>query len=159
VRAAASLAAAEPLVRGALIAWLETAAAGADYPVRREAGAALGRLGRPTPELGPARPLRELRVYLEIRRQTDHPRTVEVRTARGASGTRRACPEAPPPCLTSLQLAGQGFFDGLTFHRVVPDFVVQGGDPRGDGFGGPGYTLRDEVNRRRYRRGAVGMAL
>jgi len=41
----------------------------------------------------------------------------------------------------------------------VPDFVVQGGDPRGDGLGGPGYSIRDEINRRRYRRGAVGMAL
>jgi cyclophilin family peptidyl-prolyl cis-trans isomerase len=42
---------------------------------------------------------------------------------------------------------------------VVPDFVVQGGDPRGDGSGGPGYAIRDEINRLRYRRGAVGMAL
>jgi cyclophilin family peptidyl-prolyl cis-trans isomerase len=41
----------------------------------------------------------------------------------------------------------------------VPDFVVQGGDPRGDGFGGPGYTIRDEINRLRYGRGTVGMAL
>jgi cyclophilin family peptidyl-prolyl cis-trans isomerase/HEAT repeat protein len=57
------------------------------------------------------------------------------------------------------QLAKAGFFDGLTFHRIVPDFVVQGGDPRGDGNGGPGYTLPCEVSERRYRRGTVGMAL
>ena len=72
---------------------------------------------------------------------------------------RLACPQAPLTCLNFLQLAGQGFFDGLPFHRVVPDFVVQGGDPRGDGSGGPGYTIRDEINRLRYDRGAVGMAL
>jgi cyclophilin family peptidyl-prolyl cis-trans isomerase len=47
----------------------------------------------------------------------------------------------------------------MRFHRVVPDFVVQAGDPRGDGWGGPGYALRDEINRLRYQRGAVGMAL
>ena len=69
------------------------------------------------------------------------------------------CPEAPLTCLSFLQLAGQGFFDGLRFHRVVPDFVAQTGDPRGDGWGGPGFALRDEINRRRFGRGAVGMAL
>jgi cyclophilin family peptidyl-prolyl cis-trans isomerase len=70
-----------------------------------------------------------------------------------------ACPEAPLTCLSLVQLAAAGFFDGVAFHRVVPDFVAQGGDPRGDGWGGPGYRLRDEINRRRYRRGAIGMAL
>ncbi len=62
-------------------------------------------------------------------------------------------------CLNFLQLATQGFYDGLAFHRVVPDFVVQVGDPRGDGRGGPGYVMRDEINPLRYQRGAVGMAL
>jgi cyclophilin family peptidyl-prolyl cis-trans isomerase len=47
----------------------------------------------------------------------------------------------------------------VAIHRVVPDFVVQDGDPRGDGEGGPGYTLRDEINQRPYLRGTVGMAL
>ena len=58
-----------------------------------------------------------------------------------------------------VTLARNGFFDGLTIHRVVPDFVVQAGDPRGDGEGGPGYTIRDELNERPYLRGTVGMAL
>jgi len=58
-----------------------------------------------------------------------------------------------------MELARRGFYDGLPFHRVVPGFVVQGGDPRGDGSGGPGYTLRCEIGQRFYGRGAVGMAL
>jgi len=67
--------------------------------------------------------------------------------------------DAPKTVSNFKQLAGQGFYDGLIFHRVVADFVIQGGDPRGDGFGGPGYDIRDEINRLRYRRGVVGMAL
>jgi len=58
-----------------------------------------------------------------------------------------------------VTLARKGFFDGVAIHRVVPDFVVQDGDPRGDGEGGPGYTIRDELNERPYLRGTVGMAL
>ena len=56
-------------------------------------------------------------------------------------------------------LARRGYFRALRFHRVVPAFVAQGGDPRGDGSGGPGVTIRDELNRSRYLRTAVGMAL
>jgi cyclophilin family peptidyl-prolyl cis-trans isomerase len=58
-----------------------------------------------------------------------------------------------------MTLARQGFFKGATWHRVVPNFVVQDGDPRGDGEGGPGYTIRDEINERPYLRGTMGMAL
>jgi cyclophilin family peptidyl-prolyl cis-trans isomerase len=67
--------------------------------------------------------------------------------------------EAPTTVARFVSLARRGFFDGLTFHRVVPGFVVQGGDPRGDGFGGPGWTQRCEDGRARYERGVVGMAL
>jgi cyclophilin family peptidyl-prolyl cis-trans isomerase len=97
-------------------------------------------------------------VYREIVQRTLRPRTVEIRTSRGPIRARLACREAPLTCLNFLQLSAQGFFDGLTFHRVVPDFVVQGGDPRGDGWGGPGYALRDEIGRLRYERGTLGMA-
>jgi cyclophilin family peptidyl-prolyl cis-trans isomerase/HEAT repeat protein len=67
--------------------------------------------------------------------------------------------DAPITTSNFIALARKGFFDGLSFHRVVPNFVVQGGDPRGDGDGGPGYTIRDELNQEPYVRGTVGMAL
>src|SRR3712207_9432356 len=66
---------------------------------------------------------------------------------------------APNTVTSFLTLAEQGYFDGLTFHRIVPNFVIQGGDPRGDGNGGPGYQIRCEINQVPYARGAVGMAL
>lgn len=68
-------------------------------------------------------------------------------------------PAAAPQTVNSFVfLANEGFYDGLTFHRVVRDFVVQGGDPKGDGTGGPGYTLPDEPPPNGYQRGSVAMA-
>jgi cyclophilin family peptidyl-prolyl cis-trans isomerase/HEAT repeat protein len=67
--------------------------------------------------------------------------------------------EAPLTSESFVDLARRGFYDGLVFHRVEPGFVVQGGDPRGDGYGGPGYALRDEITERPYGRGSVGLAL
>jgi cyclophilin family peptidyl-prolyl cis-trans isomerase/HEAT repeat protein len=80
-------------------------------------------------------------------------------TARGVVVIQTDVDAAPETVAQLSRLARAGFFTGLTFHRVVPDFVVQGGDPRGDGEGGPGFTLPCEVSPRRYRRGTVGMAL
>ena len=65
---------------------------------------------------------------------------------------------APNTCATFLALVEAGFHQDLTFHRVVPDFVVQGGCPRGDGWGGPGWTIRSEWSRRLFERGTVGIA-
>ena len=66
--------------------------------------------------------------------------------------------DAPRTVDNFVTLAGKGFYDGLTFHRVVPDFVVQGGDPKGNGTGGPGHTIPAEFNRNKHVRGAVAMA-
>ena len=68
-------------------------------------------------------------------------------------------PEAPLTVANFLTLVDRRYFDGLRFHRVVPNFVAQTGDPRGDGFGGPGGAIRDEINRRRYGAFFLGMAL
>jgi len=65
---------------------------------------------------------------------------------------------APATVNNFVGLARQGFYDGLTFHRVVPDFVVQGGCPQGSGTGGPGYKFADEPVRSEYTLGAVAMA-
>jgi cyclophilin family peptidyl-prolyl cis-trans isomerase len=67
--------------------------------------------------------------------------------------------DAPLTCGNFIELVGKGFFEGLSIHRLVPDFVAQTGDPRGDSEGGPGYTIRDEPNMKPYVRGTVGMAL
>ena len=67
--------------------------------------------------------------------------------------------DAPLTADNFMTLARSGFYDGLSFHRVVPNYVVQGGDPRRDSEGGPGYTLRDEINQIPFLRGTVGMAL
>ena len=66
--------------------------------------------------------------------------------------------DAPFTVLSFVKLARKGFYNGLGFHRVVPNFVVQGGDPRGDGWGGPGYAIRSEFSFARFDRGAVGIA-
>jgi cyclophilin family peptidyl-prolyl cis-trans isomerase/HEAT repeat protein len=84
---------------------------------------------------------------------------VYIETAKGTIQIELAVLDAPLTCLNFMTLARGGFFKGATWHRVVANFVVQDGDPRGDGEGGPGYTIRDEINERPYVRGTVGMAL
>jgi cyclophilin family peptidyl-prolyl cis-trans isomerase len=66
--------------------------------------------------------------------------------------------DAPKTVSNFKQLASQGFYDGLIFHRVIPDFMIQGGCPQGTGTGGPGYTFEDEINPHKVVRGALAMA-
>ena len=84
---------------------------------------------------------------------------VYVETDHGTIEFELSVIDAPVTADNFVMLARSGFYDGLTFHRVVPNYVVQGGDPRGDSEGGPGYTLRDELNQLPYLRGTVGIAL
>ena len=84
---------------------------------------------------------------------------VFVETDKGTIEVELAVLDAPVAAQNFMTLARKGFFEGLTFHRVVANFVIQAGDPRGDGEGGPGYTIRDEINQRPYLRGSLGMAL
>jgi cyclophilin family peptidyl-prolyl cis-trans isomerase len=82
-----------------------------------------------------------------------------ITTPHGEIVLELAAAEAPLTVHSFLDLVDRGYYDGTRWHRVVPNFVIQDGDPRGDGSGGPGYMIRDEINRLRYQRGALGMAL
>ena len=66
--------------------------------------------------------------------------------------------DAPKTVENFRKLAGDGFYDGVIFHRVIKDFMIQGGDPTGTGTGGPGYTFEDEFNDHKVERGALAMA-
>ena len=86
------------------------------------------------------------------------PRRLRLRTTRGELVIDLRPDVAPLTSSALAALASRHFYDGLSFHRVVPDFVVQGGDPRGDGDGGPGWALPDEHSPLRFLRGTVGIA-
>ena len=66
--------------------------------------------------------------------------------------------DAPQTVANFRKLAGENFYDGIIFHRVIPDFMIQGGCPKGTGTGGPGYTFDDEINEHKVVRGALAMA-
>ena len=85
--------------------------------------------------------------------------TAYIETSKGMIEFELAILDAPRAVANFIALTRKNYFRGVQIHRVVPDFVVQDGDPRGDGEGGPGYTIRDEINQRPYLRGTVGMAL
>ena len=84
---------------------------------------------------------------------------VALETTRGTIVLELEPDAAPFTVMSFLKLAlGKNFYNGTTFHRVVPNFVVQGGDPRGDGWGGPGYALRSEFSPLRFETGTLGIA-
>jgi cyclophilin family peptidyl-prolyl cis-trans isomerase len=86
------------------------------------------------------------------------PSTAVLRTSEGDVTLELFDEDAPQTVANFKRLAGQGFYDGLVFHRVIPDFMVQGGCPQGTGTGGPGYTFEDEINDHKIVRGALAMA-
>jgi cyclophilin family peptidyl-prolyl cis-trans isomerase len=81
-----------------------------------------------------------------------------MNTSEGAIEIELFDDDAPKTVSNFTKLAGEGYYDGLTFHRVIPDFMIQGGCPRGDGTGGPGYTFEDEFNDHPVARGYLAMA-
>jgi cyclophilin family peptidyl-prolyl cis-trans isomerase len=84
--------------------------------------------------------------------------TATIHTNRGAIELELHDEDAPTTVENFRKLAGDGFYDGVIFHRVIPDFMIQGGDPTGTGSGGPGYTFEDEFNSHPVARGALAMA-
>lgn len=138
----------------------------ANYLVRRAAQDVFPAAAQ---QWGPATPLKTGRGIGDYRDLARHfivpggaprgPPRIVIETERGRLEIELYAADAPVTVNSLLQLVDRRFFDGGMWHRVVPGFVIQDGDPRGDGWGGPGYSLRDEVSLRRYERGTVGMAL
>src|SRR4249920_2999700 len=84
--------------------------------------------------------------------------TATLHTNHGAIALELYPEDAPKTVENFLKLARDGFYEGVIFHRVIPDFMIQGGDPTGTGRGGPGYQFEDEFNDRKVVRGALAMA-
>ena len=97
--------------------------------------------------------------YAALLADARKPWVARIETARGAFVVRLLGAQAPLTVVNFLTLARKQYFDGVPIHRVVPNFVVQDGDPTGTGNGGPGWEIRDEINPVLYGRGTVGMAL
>ena len=81
-----------------------------------------------------------------------------LHTSKGAIAIELFDDDAPKTVENFKKLARDGFYDGVIFHRVIPDFMIQGGDPTGTGSGGPGYKFEDEFNEHKVDRGALAMA-
>src|SRR4026209_1761602 len=84
--------------------------------------------------------------------------TATLTTTRGPINIRLFPDKAPVTVANFVNLVQRGYYDGLSFHRVIPDFMIQGGCPKGTGTGGPGYTFEDEFNDHKIVRGALAMA-
>src|SRR5437660_5710611 len=84
--------------------------------------------------------------------------TANMNTSHGTIALRFFDEDAPKTVENFRKLAADGFYDGLVFHRVITDFMIQGGCPLGTGTGGPGYTFEDEINDHKVARGALAMA-
>jgi cyclophilin family peptidyl-prolyl cis-trans isomerase/HEAT repeat protein len=143
------------------LATLHQALADKEWPVRWRAADLLHGLGEPNAQPQRPAPLREPPEYFESAALL-HPQFsphMLVETHRGTIEIELDVVNAPLTSARLIAMARAGFFNGMKIHRVVPDFVIQVGDPRGDGEGGPGYTMPDELSVTPYVRGTVGMAL
>jgi peptidyl-prolyl cis-trans isomerase B (cyclophilin B) len=84
--------------------------------------------------------------------------TATLHTTHGAIALELFDEDAPKTVENFRKLSSDGFYDGIIFHRVIPDFMIQGGCPQGTGTGGPGYTFEDEINQHKIVRGTLAMA-
>jgi cyclophilin family peptidyl-prolyl cis-trans isomerase/HEAT repeat protein len=131
-----------------------------DPVVRRTAAEAIAeQLKTGLPQYTPLPAKRTQAEYEEIVRWSRTPHTATIHMTRGVIELALLTQDAPLTTWNFAQLAKRKYFDNSSFMRVVPNFVIQGGDPRNDMSGGPGYVIRDEINLQKYTRGAVGMAL
>jgi cyclophilin family peptidyl-prolyl cis-trans isomerase/HEAT repeat protein len=129
-----------------------------DPVVRRIAADAIEqKLKMPRPQFTPLPVSRT--DYAQIIEWSRHPHTATIHMTRGNIPLTLLTQDAPITTWNFAQLARAKYFDNSSFMRVVPNFVIQGGDPRNDMEGGPGYAIRDEINLQKYTRAAVGMAL
>ncbi len=137
-------------------AWLEQLALGDPAPsVRSRAETLLAKKGI---QVASSMPVASTTASPFLGQTFSEDPVVIFETEKGTFSIRCLAEHAPIHVANFLSLVEEGFYDGLIWHRVVPNFVIQGGDPRGDGWGGAGYTLRDEIHAgARYLRGAVGM--
>jgi HEAT repeat protein/cyclophilin family peptidyl-prolyl cis-trans isomerase len=162
---AAALGALEQYGAAAAMPTLQAALADKDWAVRVRAAQIVkrldpGRAAEVDAAIRPAPTTVASDVYAASRLSSPSVSTqVYIDTDRGTIQIELAVLDAPLTVENFVSLAKKGYFNGLSLHRVVPDFVIQDGDPRGDGEGGPSYTIRDELNERPYLRGTVGMAL
>lgn len=140
---------------------LEAALRDPDHLVRRLAVDLLHKRGATdiSSRIGIVRTDRPTEYYLRLARRLEQPVSARILTEKGVIEVDLFRRDAPMTVENLITLARRGYFDRLAFHRVVANFVIQGGDPRGDGEGGPGYQIRCEVNTRPYLRGTLGMAL
>ena len=141
-------------------AFLRALVADSDPMVRRTAADLIEqKLKLPRPQYTPLPATRSSAQYREIATWAQQPHTATIHMTRGVIELALLTQDAPMTAWNFAELAKKKYFDNSTFMRVVPNFVVQGGDPRNDQSGGPGYSIRDEINLQKYTRGAMGMAL
>ena len=169
VRALADIAAVDASARARVVRdFLGVVPRSADYLVRRAAADGFGAATEQQywGDVYPVETGRSIADYRDVTSRLWYPALqggplpqVTIETDHGAVVLILYAADAPLTVQNFLRLVDRHYFDGSRWHRVVPNFVVQDGDPRGDGNGGPGWVIRDEINQRRYGRGAVGMAL
>jgi cyclophilin family peptidyl-prolyl cis-trans isomerase len=160
----ARLAALDALARydsPAVVDTLTRALADREWPVRLRAAALLNAKGVASAAPERPAPLRQDPAFFESDRLLHPPYSPQayLETEAGTIQIELDVVDTPLTAFAFVELARAGFFNGIKVHRLIPNFVVQAGDPRGDGEGGPGYTIRDELDPRPFVRGTVGMAL